>query len=111
MGWMAESIGSSSLESLRSVSSTHPLFRSVGRLAAVGLAVGGLVAVAVVLRSRGRRVQLSSCAFILSLVSTQLLMKELSSPPYSYKFPAIVTTVHFIAVWMFCIAYWTQQGD
>lgn len=69
------------------------------------------VAVCWILRARGPRVCASACLFVLTLVSTQLIMSRLSHPPYNYKKPGFVTALHFLCVWLTCIAYWYYQGD
>jgi len=64
-----------------------------------------------ILRKRGPQVCASACLFVLTLVSTQLIMSRLSHPPYSYRKPGFVTALHFLCVWLTCIAYWYHQGD
>merc|ERR1719183_3422716 len=70
-----------------------------------------LVAVCYVLRARGVWVQLRVCGYIYSLVSTQLLMKILTSPPINYRYPATVTTMHFFCVMVTIVAYYAAIGD
>lgn len=63
-----------------------------------------------ILASRGRRAQVLACVFVASLVVTQLGMKQLSAPPLLFRFPACVTTLHFLTVWTVCGCYWTAMG-
>jgi len=63
-----------------------------------------------ILASRGRRAQVLACAFVASLVLTQLGMKQLSAPPFLFRFPACVTVLHFLTVWAVCGCYWTAMG-
>lgn len=81
------------------------------KVAALAITVAIFVAVLIILRPRGLRVQLSACSFVASLVVTQLMMKALSSPPFDYRFPATVTALHFLSAWVFCHTYWFVVGD
>lgn len=77
----------------------------------VAVAAAILAAIIYVLRNRGAAVQLRTCVFVLSLTSTQLLVKTLNGAPFHFKFPCTVTTLHFVAVWVYCILYWLCRGE
>lgn len=76
---------------------------------AVVLAI--LLAIIYVLRARGAGVQLRTCGLVLSLTSTQLLVKSLSSEPFNVKAPCTITTLHFATVWAYCVLYWLCRGE
>lgn len=80
------------------------------QVVAVAMVVGVLASICAILNHRGPRVQVSTCIFVMSLVLTQLLMKALSSPPYSFRFPATVTAAHFISAWVSCWAICVLRG-
>jgi len=79
--------------------------------AALGLVVVLYVALCYSVRVHGRAVQVSTCVFITSLVSTQLLVKALSSPKFGFNFPAWLASAHFLTVWLCCWAYYAWLGD
>jgi len=83
----------------------------VGQLLAVFVAVGIIIGLAVMLEPRGRHVQVAAVVFVLSLVTTQLLMKVLTSPPFAFQYPALVTTLHFLTVYCICLVHWAWAGD
>ncbi|CAK0897766.1 unnamed protein product [Prorocentrum cordatum] len=62
-------------------------------------------------RVHGRGVQISTCVFVTSLVSTQLLVKALSSPQFGFNFPAWLAVAHFLSVWLCCCAKCAWCGD
>lgn len=64
-----------------------------------------------ILSRHGYAVQLCTCVYIISLTLTQLLMAELSSKPFLYRYPAYVTVLHFLSCWIFSVAYWAAVGD
>lgn len=64
-----------------------------------------------VLRHRGLRVQILATIWITSLVVTQLSMKALTSPPFNFRFPALVTILHFASTWGVCVVHWSRVGD
>lgn len=70
-----------------------------------------LAGICYVLRRRSLGVRLRCCAYIVALVSTQLLMKMLTSPVYGYAFPATVTASHFFCVWLLCVVHFASQND
>ena len=67
-------------------------------------------AIWIIVRPRGLLVQVSTCSFVLSLVCTQLLMKELASS-LKFRYPAIVTSLHFLSVWLVSWIFWAARGD
>lgn len=75
------------------------------------VAVGVFVAVWLILSSRSIRVRVSTCCYVASLVVTQLVMKQLVSDPFRYGFPAIVTSLHFLFVWVICLVYFAWVRD
>lgn len=79
--------------------------------AALGLVVILYVALCYSVRVHGRAVQISTCLFVTSLVSTQLLVKALSSQTFGFNFPAWLAAAHFSTVWLCCWAYWAWVGD
>jgi drug/metabolite transporter (DMT)-like permease len=79
--------------------------------AAFVLVVVLYVALCYSVRVHGRAVQISTCVFVTSLVSTQLLVKELSSQKFGFNFPAWLASAHFLTVWLCCCAYWGWLGD
>ena len=68
------------------------------RTLSIFVTVGVFAALWAILAKRGKKVAISACCFVASLVTTQLLMKKLSSPPYSFRFPGLVTALHFTLV-------------
>eukprot|EP00419_Tripos_fusus_P001623 CAMPEP_0172682634 /NCGR_PEP_ID=MMETSP1074-20121228/18298_1 /TAXON_ID=2916 /ORGANISM="Ceratium fusus, Strain PA161109" /LENGTH=380 /DNA_ID=CAMNT_0013501343 /DNA_START=63 /DNA_END=1205 /DNA_ORIENTATION=- len=88
----------------------HPatgLHRTLAVIAIVAL----FLAIALILKSRGLRVVVNACMFVASLVSTQLGVKVLQSPPFSYRFPGFVTVLHFSCVVVACAIYFTYKGE
>jgi len=77
----------------------------------ISLPVLILCGVIAALWRRGRSLQITVCVYIVNLTATQLLMSELSTKTFSYKFPGHVTVLHFISVWLYSIAYWSWMGD
>jgi len=77
----------------------------------LGLVVVLYVALCYSVRVHGRAVQISTCLFVTSLVSTQLLVKALSSQTFGFNFPAWLASAHFLTVWLCCCAYWAWLGD
>ena len=67
-------------------------------------------AIWIIVRPRGLVVQVCTCSFVLSLVCTQLLMKELASS-VKFRYPAIVTSLHFLSVWLVSWMFWAAQGE
>ncbi|CAJ1344128.1 unnamed protein product [Effrenium voratum] len=75
------------------------------------LVTGGIFgAVWAILRPRGFAVQLCACGFVTSLVCTQLLMKHLASAA-RYRFPGLVTTLHFLFVWSVSWVFLAVRGE
>jgi drug/metabolite transporter (DMT)-like permease len=83
------------------------LHRALAVIAIVGL----FVAIAVILKSRGLRVVVNACMFVASLVSTQLGVKVLQSPPFSYRFPGFVTVLHFSCVVVACAIFFAYKRE
>ena len=81
------------------------------RTLSIFVTVGVFAALWAILAKRGKKVAISACCFVASLVTTQLLMKKLSSPPYSFRFPGLVTALHFTLVWLACLVYWRAMGE
>lgn len=90
----------------RNVLLSRPRMDDVQRVLALGITALLFAAICIILRSRGVKVVLLACCFVASLVSTQLAMKKLASPPFSYKFAGFVTCGHFASVSIVCIIYW-----
>jgi len=78
------------------------------KVIALAMAVLILGGICVVMKTRTTQVRLCTCVFVVSLVSTQLLMKQLGS---QFKFPGLVTALHFLSAWICCILYWVAAGD
>eukprot|EP00928_Gymnodinium_smaydae_P055897 TRINITY_DN39369_c0_g1_i1.p1 TRINITY_DN39369_c0_g1~~TRINITY_DN39369_c0_g1_i1.p1 ORF type:complete len:390 (+),score=48.42 TRINITY_DN39369_c0_g1_i1:38-1207(+) len=80
-----------------------------------GLSLGATLlifgAICFILRERGLRVIVPACCFVASLVTTQLFMKRLSSPPLRYRYPGFITALHFWCVCCACCLYWYVHGD
>jgi len=81
------------------------------RIVAVISIVALFVAIAFILKSRGFRVVVNACMFVASLVSTQLGVKVLQTPPFSYRFPGFVTVLHFSCVVVACAIYFIYKGE
>ena len=67
-------------------------------------------AIWIIVRPRGLVVQVCTSSCVLSLVCTQLLMKELASS-VKFRYPAIVTSLHFLSVWLVSWMFWAAQGE
>mmetsp|Transcript_46370 Transcript_46370/g.87036 ORF Transcript_46370/g.87036 Transcript_46370/m.87036 type:complete len:369 (+) Transcript_46370:90-1196(+) len=67
--------------------------------------------ICILLWRRGPCVMLSAITFVQALVATQLNMKLLTSAPFSYRFPALVTAMHFFCVLCVSTLYWIYMGD
>ena len=77
---------------------------------ALGVTLTIFSAIWVIVRPRGLGVQLCTCFFVMSLVSTQLLMKDLASRQ-RFRYPATVTALHFLSVWLVSWSFWALQGE
>lgn len=97
--------------SMVQVAASNALADGLGRLVAVAIVGGLFAAVCFILRPHGLHVVLCTVGLICSLVSTQLLMKELGSPPFNLDFPGWVTVLHFGTVWLVCVVYWMVKGE
>jgi len=62
-----------------------------------------------ILRTHRIGVRVGVCAYIASLVTTQLMMRAIASPPFNYRFPAFLATMHCLSVWVVCIGYWAYR--
>mmetsp|Transcript_1637 Transcript_1637/g.5578 ORF Transcript_1637/g.5578 Transcript_1637/m.5578 type:complete len:367 (-) Transcript_1637:76-1176(-) len=80
-------------------------------LICIAVTVASFCAIVCILSRHGYAVQICAVVYIISLTLTQLLMSELSSKPFSYRYPAYVTVLHFLACWFCSVAYWAVQGD
>eukprot|EP00434_Breviolum_minutum_P017183 symbB.v1.2.015168.t1/scaffold1126.1/size136452/9 len=69
------------------------------------------VAIYAILRSRGLRVVLSASLFVAFLVATQLSVKIVESKPFNFRFPGLLTTLHFSCVVVAVSAYWIWMGE
>lgn len=87
------------------------LVPSARQVLAANVALGIFTVIYVALRSKGPLVPLFSCVFIVAVVAQRLLMKQLFSEPFEYRFPAFVTTLHFLSVWAICWLYFAWKGD
>lgn len=83
----------------------------LGQVGSLALTGGLFIGICVILRPRGLGVVLRACMFVATLVSTQLAVKVVESPPYNYKFPGLVTTFHFLLVSVVSAAYWIWVGQ
>ena len=77
---------------------------------AVLVTVAIFLAIWIIVQPRGLTVQLCTCCFVLSLVCTQLLMKELASS-VKFRYPALVTSLHFLCVWLVSWTFWALHGE
>lgn len=68
------------------------------QVTAIGVAVVIFCLVCFILRKKGLLVQACAVSYVVSLVSLQLVMKQISSPPYSYRFPCWVTFLHYLTL-------------
>eukprot|EP00438_Fugacium_kawagutii_P019638 Skav232811 [mRNA] locus=scaffold614:543414:544478:- [translate_table: standard] len=83
---------------------------SVAEGLAVAVTCSIFSAIWIIVRPRGLLVQVCTCCFVLSLVCTQLLMKELGSN-VKFRYPAIVTSLHFLSVWLVSWIFWAAHGE
>mmetsp|Transcript_105607 Transcript_105607/g.275772 ORF Transcript_105607/g.275772 Transcript_105607/m.275772 type:complete len:399 (-) Transcript_105607:86-1282(-) len=97
--------------SLLQVAASSKFTEGVGKLIAVVIVGSLFSAVCFILRPHGPTATFCTVGLICSLVSTQLLMKELSSAPFSFNYPGWVTVLHFATVWLVCVVYWLVKGE
>jgi drug/metabolite transporter (DMT)-like permease len=97
--------------SLVQVVASSKFTEGVGKLIALVIVGALFSAVCFILRPHGPIATLCTVGLICSLVSTQLLMKELASPPFSFDYPGWVTVLHFATVWLVCVVYWLVKGE
>jgi len=97
--------------SLLQVAASSKFTEGVGKLAALGIVLALFSAVCFILRPHGQTATLCTVGLICSLVTTQLLMKELASAPFSFNYPGWVTVLHFATVWLVCVVYWLVKGE
>mmetsp|Transcript_22725 Transcript_22725/g.71353 ORF Transcript_22725/g.71353 Transcript_22725/m.71353 type:complete len:374 (+) Transcript_22725:35-1156(+) len=64
-----------------------------------------------ILARHGAVVQAATSVYVISLTLTQLLMSELASRPFLYRYPAFVSMLHFVGCWLFTAGYWVVVGD
>lgn len=83
----------------------------ISQVVAISLTIALFVAIWAILRSRGLRVVLSASLFVAFLVATQLSVKVVESKPFNFKFPGLLTTLHFSCVVVAVAAYWTWKGE
>lgn len=83
----------------------------ISQVCAISLTVGLFVAIYVILRSRGLRVVLSASLFVAFLVATQLSVKIVESKPFNWRYPGLLTTLHFSCVVVAVSVYWTWRGE
>ncbi|CAJ1372990.1 unnamed protein product [Effrenium voratum] len=83
----------------------------ISQIIAVSITLGLFAAIWGILRPRGLRVVLSASFFVAFLVATQLSVKLVESPPYNWKYPGLLTTLHFSCVVVACALYWSWQGQ
>ncbi|CAE7346518.1 unnamed protein product [Symbiodinium necroappetens] len=81
----------------------------VGQVAAVLVATFIFLAIWAILQPRGLATQICTCCFVLSLVCTQLLMKDLGSGDLNFRYPATVTSLHFIFMWLTSWTFWASR--
>mmetsp|Transcript_10990 Transcript_10990/g.20682 ORF Transcript_10990/g.20682 Transcript_10990/m.20682 type:complete len:380 (+) Transcript_10990:89-1228(+) len=81
-----------------------------GQVLAVVVATLILSAIWTILRSRGIATQICTCSFVVALVCTQLLMKNLGSGVLNFRYPALVTSLHFICIWLASWLVMTSRG-
>mmetsp|Transcript_58352 Transcript_58352/g.126173 ORF Transcript_58352/g.126173 Transcript_58352/m.126173 type:complete len:359 (+) Transcript_58352:119-1195(+) len=67
--------------------------------------------ICIILRTRGAATQACACALIISLTSTQLLMKVLMTAPFNFRFPAVVSTLHLASATLGTLLFWAIYGD
>jgi drug/metabolite transporter (DMT)-like permease len=84
---------------------------STREVLAINVAFGIFGVIFIALRPKGPWVPLATCVFIVAIVAQRLLMKQLFSEPFEYRFPAFVTTLHFLSVWIICWLYFACTGD
>ncbi|CAL1127907.1 unnamed protein product [Cladocopium goreaui] len=83
----------------------------ISQVCAISLTVSLFVAIYVILRSRGLRVVLSASLFVAFLVATQLSVKIVESKPFNWRYPGLLTTLHFSCVVVAVSVYWTWRGE
>lgn len=83
----------------------------ISQAVAISITIALFVGIWAILRSRGARVVLSASLFVAFLVATQLSVKVIESPPYRFKFPGLLTTLHFSCVPVACAVYWIWMGE
>jgi len=84
---------------------------AANKVVAVLVALAVFACILAILRTRGPRVCLAACGYVVSLVAIALTMRELSRPPLRYKFPGFVTFVHYTFTWIACAAYWAIMRE
>jgi drug/metabolite transporter (DMT)-like permease len=47
----------------------------------------------------------------MALVATKLMVNQLAHHPFDFKFPCLLTALHFFCVWMVTVAYFTWKAD
>ncbi|CAE7597955.1 unnamed protein product [Symbiodinium sp. CCMP2456] len=80
-----------------------------GQVAAVLVATFIFLAIWAILQPRGLATQICTCCFVLSLVCTQLLMKDLGSGDLNFRYPATVTSLHFVFMWLTSWTFWASR--
>ncbi|CAE7530485.1 unnamed protein product [Symbiodinium natans] len=80
-----------------------------GQVVAVLVAMLIFLAIWAILRPRGFATQLCTCSFVMSLVCTQLLMKNLGSGDLNFRYPATVTSLHFVFIWLTSWMFWATR--
>ena len=83
----------------------------VGQVMAVLVAVLIFSAIWAILQSRGLETQICACSFVMSLVCTQLLMKNLGSGVLQFRYPATVTSLHFVFIWFTSWSFWASRNQ
>lgn len=81
------------------------------RLLALGLTVLVFAAIAKSLWWRGLGKVLSTWLLVASVVSTQVFVRALTLPPFSYRFPGFIAVSHFLFTCLLLTAYWAWRGD
>ena len=81
----------------------------VGQVVAVVVATLIFSAIWAILQPRGVGAQICACSFVLSLVCTQLLMKNLGSGALNFRYPASVTSLHFLFIWLTSWLFWASR--
>lgn len=76
-----------------------------GELLAYCVVIALLGCIVVILRERGVWVYGVACCYVVCLAVIALVMRELMRPPLSFKFPAFVTTLHYLSTWIAVAGY------